>query len=196
MINPAIDQYIQQNDGVITTAEALALGFSKTILLKYVQQGQLERVAHGVYMLPGEMEDELYLLSLRSQKMIFSHDTALFLCGLSDRTPFNHSATIPSNAAVPASIKDQCIWYYIKPNLHSMGAIQKTTTFGHSVRCYNPERTLCDLLRSRSRCSEETVLSAVKNYSASKAQDLNLLAEYADQLNVTKALKRYLEVLL
>ena len=64
------------------------------------------------------------------------------------------------------------------------------------MRCYNEERTICDMLRSRSRLDEETVISAVKNYAAYKEKDLNLLAVYAKQFRVSKELKRYMEVLL
>ena len=69
-------------------------------------------------------------------------------------------------------------------------------TFGNKVRCYNLERTVCDVLRSRNRLNEETVLSAVKQYAASNEKDLNMLAEYAGQFRVSKVLKQYLEVLL
>ena len=62
--------------------------------------------------------------------------------------------------------------------------------------CYNVERTICDLLRSRGRLDEETVISAIKNYAASSDKDLNLLAVYASRFRVDKVLKRYMEVLL
>ena len=74
--------------------------------------------------------------------------------------------------------------------------VLRKTTFGNTVRCYNMERTICDLLHSRSRCDEETVISSVKNYAASKSKNLNLLAEYAKSLRVDKTLKQYMEVLL
>ena len=49
-----------------------------------------------------------------------------------------------------------------------LGVEEKATTFGSSVRCYNPERTLWDFLRSRNRRDEEMVLNAIKNYVAYK----------------------------
>ena len=67
---------------------------------------------------------------------------------------------------------------------------------GNEVRCYNTERTICDILRSRNRLDEETVISAIKNYAVSPDKDLNLLAVYASQFGVDKVLKRYMEVLL
>ena len=53
-----------------------------------------------------------------------------------------------------------------------------------------------DLLRSRNRMDEETVISAVKNYAAFKDKDLNRLAAYAEKFRVSKILKQYMEVLL
>ena len=196
IINANILQEIKKNNNVITTSQVLRLGFSKTLLTKYVKAGLLDRSGHGVYTLPDSVVDDMYLLMLHSDKIIFSHDSALFLNGLSERTPFKHTVTIPSDSALPKSIKDECICFYIKPELHKLGMIQKMTTFGNIVRCYNKERTVCDLLRSRNRSDEETVISAIKNYAASADRDLNLLSSFAEDFKVGKELKKYLEVLL
>ena len=196
IINANILQEIKKNNNMITTSQVLRLGFSKTILTKYVKAGLLERSGHGVYTLPDSVVDDMYLLMLHSDKIIFSHDSALFLNGLSERTPFKHTVTIPSDSALPKSIKDECICFYIKPELHNLGKIEKKTTFGNIVRCYNKERTVCDLLRSRNRSDEETVIAAIKNYVASTDRDLNVLSSYAERLKVDKELKKYLEVLL
>jgi hypothetical protein len=64
------------------------------------------------------------------------------------------------------------------------------------VRCYNSERTICDIIRSRSNIDEETLISSIKMYATSKNKDLNLLGEYAKIFKVQKILKGYLEVLL
>jgi len=64
------------------------------------------------------------------------------------------------------------------------------------VRCYDAERTICDLLRSRNRMDEETVISAIKKYVVYKDKDLNRLATYAEKFRVSKILKQYMEVLL
>ena len=101
---------------------------------------------------------------VRTEKIIFSHDTALFLHGLSERTPFEHSVTIPSNSVLSDAMMEECICYYVKPELYEVGVMKKKTTFGNEVRCYDVERTICDVLRSRNRMDEETVISAIKNY--------------------------------
>ena len=91
---------------------------------------------------------------------------------------------------------EECTCYYIKPELLTLGMVWKKTTFGNEVRCYDAERTICDLLRSRNRIDEETVISAIKKYAAFKDKDLHRLAAYAEKFRVSKILKQYMEVLL
>lgn len=84
------------------------------------------------------------------------------------RTPFEHSVTIPSDTSLPESVSGECKCYYIQPGLHRLGMIYAKTTFGNQVRCYNAERSICDMLRSRNRMDEETVISSLKKYAAWK----------------------------
>lgn len=195
-LNPKIYEEIKANNNMITTAEVLLMGFSRMLLSKYVKEGVLERCRQGVYTLPDETQDDMYMLMLSSKRVIFSHDTALFLNGLSNRTSFMHSVTIPNNTSLPNTISGECNCFYVKPELHQLGMINKKTTFGNVVRCYDPERTVCDLLRSRKRIDEETVVAAIKNYAESKEKDLNKLATYSKKFRVDKDLKKYMEVLL
>lgn len=195
-INAAIREALEENDNMITTTQIRSMGYSRQLLTKYVKAGILERCRHGVYMLPETVHDDMYTLMMRSDDIIFSHDTALFLNGLSERTPFQHTVTLPSNKRLPRSLEDECVCFYVKPELHHVGVIECKTTFGHVVRCYNPERTICDFLRSRSRCDEEMVIDAIKKYAAYEKKDLNLLSLYAAQFRVTREARRYMEVLL
>ncbi len=178
-INPVIYGVLKENNNIITTAQVISLGFSRELLSKYVKAGILERCRQGIYTLPDAAHDDIYTFIMRSENIIFSHDTALFLNGLSERTPFIHYVTIPSSKSLPNSLKGECICYYIKPNLHMVGIWEQKTTFGNTVRCYNAERTVCDLLRSRSRRDAEMVISSIKIYVAFKGKDLNRLADYA-----------------
>ena len=70
--NQVIMKEIQQNNNMITTAQVVALGFSRALLSKYVKEGLLERGRQGVYILPDSVHDDMYTLMLRSEKIIFS----------------------------------------------------------------------------------------------------------------------------
>lgn len=195
-LNAEILNAIRKENGVITTAQVETLGFSRMTLSLYVKAGVLERVGRGVYALPDQARDDMLLLALKNPKIIFSHDTALFLNGLSNRTPFVHSVSIPKNASLSAAVRSQCVCYYVKAELHALGRIEQKTTFGNTVSCYNVERTLCDMVKDRRRIDEETFLNAVKSYAGYTGKNLSLLADYAEKLNVRSKIKKYLEVLL
>ena len=195
-INPTILETIKNNNNMITTAQVIDLGFTRALLSRYVKEGLLERGRQGVYILSDSIHDDMYTLMLRTDKIIFSHDTALFLNGLSERTPFTHSVTIPSNTKLSNILQDECVCYYIKPELHQVGMIFRKTTLGNEVRCYNAERTVCDLLRSRSRIEIQTFQGALKAYARRKDKNLRALMQYAGMFRVEKILRQYLEVLL
>ena len=194
-MNGNIVEIAKQNKNLITTAQVRDIGLSKTMLGKYVEGGSLIRVCHGIYALPDTIIDEMYILMLRSKKIVFSHETALFLNGISDRTPFSSMITIPSNATISSEIKNDCTCFYIQPDLYGIGLEERKTTFGNFVRCYNAERTICDILRSRSRMDEETVVAAVKKYVQSKEKNLFLLYEYSQKFKVSEQVRKYVEVL-
>lgn len=60
------------------------------------KNGELERIAWGVYVAKDMIEDEMYVFQSRNKRAVFSHETALYLHGLTDRTPLAFSVTVPS----------------------------------------------------------------------------------------------------
>ena len=180
--------------GIIETKIAAQRGISKAMLYKLCKEDKIHRIVKGQYILPDDMQDELLAISNRSERIIFSHETALYLHGISDRTPFEHTVTagcIPS-----AAIKSECKVYYIKPELFELGKTTLRTPAGNDVPAYDLERTICDVIRSRNKLGTETFLAALKMYAASPKKNLNQLNTYAKQMRVEKVLRQYLEVLL
>lgn len=186
----------KSHGGIIDTKTAAAHGISKAMLYKLCKNEKIHRIVKGQYILPDEMEDELLSISKRSDQIIFSHETALFLHGISDRTPFEHTVTAPSDCIPSAAIKAECKVYYIKSELFELGKITLPTPAGNMVPVYDLERTICDIIRSRNKLGTETFLAALKMYAASPKKNLNKLNTYAKQLRVANVLRQYLEVLL
>jgi len=67
---------------------------------------------------------------------------------------------------------------------------------GNLVWAYDMDRTICDIVRSRSRMADETFISSLKRYAASSNKNLTNLALYADKMGVLSQVRKYLEVLL
>lgn len=186
----------EEHGGIIDTKTAAEHGISKAMLCKLCKNEKIHRIVKGQYILPDELGDELLSISKRSDQIIFSHETALFLHGISDRTPFEHTITVPSDCPTSASIKGECKVYYIKSDLFDLGKNTMPTPTGNMVPVYDLERTICDVIRSRNKLGTETFLAALKMYAASPKKNLNKLNAYAKQLRVANVLRQYLEVLL
>ena len=182
--------------GIIETKISAQRGISKAMLYKLCKEDKIHRIVKGQYILPDDMQDELLAISNRSERIIFSHETALYLHGISDRTPFEHTVTAPSGCIPSAAIKSECKVYYIKPELFELGKTTLRTPAGNDVPAYDLERTICDVIRSRNKLGTETFLAALKMYAASPKKNLNQLNTYAKQMRVEKVLRQYLEVLL
>lgn len=186
----------KKHGGIIETKTAAHQGISKAMLYKLCKENKIYRIVKGQYILPEDMYDELLAISNRSEKIIFSHETALFLHGISDRTPFEHTVTAPSGCIPSAAINFECKVYYIKPELFELGKTTLRTPAGNDVPAYDLERTICDVVRSRNKLGTETFITALKLYAANPKKDLNKLNSYAKKMRVYNVLRQYLEVLL
>jgi predicted transcriptional regulator of viral defense system len=87
--------------GHFTTAQAEAAGYSPQLLAKYLANGRVVRVRRGVYRLThfpaGELEEFAVVWLWSERAGVFSHETALFLHGLSDALPSRVHLTLPAD---------------------------------------------------------------------------------------------------
>ena len=186
----------KSHGGIIETKIAIQHGISKAMICKLCKEDKIHRIVKGQYILPDDMQNELLSISNRSERVFFSHESALYLHGISDRTPFEHTLTAPSGCIPSAAIKAECKVYYIKPELFGLGKTTLRTPAGNDVPAYDLERTICDVVRSRNKLGTETFLAALKLYVANPKKDLNRLNLYAKRMRVSNVLRQYLEVLL
>jgi predicted transcriptional regulator of viral defense system len=191
-----LQSIMKQSGGIVTTAQANEVGVSNERLRLLVNTGDLERVTTGVYILPDAFADKMYITQLRRPKIIYSHETALFLHELTDRDPISYMVTVPTGYNPTRLQEDGLTVFTIKRELHKIGVIKLTTMFGNSVMVYDLERTICDCLRSRNQLDIAVVTDAIKRYAKRKDKNLNTLMQMADIFQVTKLLRSYMEVLL
>lgn len=191
-----IEELIKQQNGTILSADLDKYGIPRKYLQRLIFEGKLERCERGVYVAVDAIEDEMFAMQKKYSKLIYSHETALFMHYLSDRTPFEYSATVPSGYKVVSNLTDRCKIYYIKKELHELGVISLKSSFGNQIRVYNVERTICDIIKSRSRVDIQILNEALRRYAKIKSSDYSLLLDYAKKLNIETVLKNYLEVIL
>lgn len=88
---------MRTNGGVITRPEALALGIASSTLHSWIADGRLEIAGHGVYVLPGVLDQEHTLLraAVRTLAGVVSHGSAARLHGVDCLDPGRTTITVP-----------------------------------------------------------------------------------------------------
>ena len=191
-----LDHLLESQNGLLRTEQAMSAGITKPVFYNYVHSKELERVAHGIYLSKDAWVDSMYLLHLRFSHAVFSHETALFFNDLTDREPLQYTVTVKTGYN-PTNLKEEGVQVFtIKVELHEVGLTTLQTPFGHDVPVYDMERTICDLLRSRSRIEKQAIRDALRIYASRRNKNLRTLMRYAELFRVEKILRPYLEVLL
>ena len=190
-----LDSRLQENKGFIKTLEATKSGISRAYFGEYVKERGLERVAHGLYMSQDAWDDGMYVLQVRYPGAVFSHETALYLLNLSAREPTKYTLTLRAGTSSTVLAKQGVKVYKVKDERFNEGIIETQSPSGHKLRAYNPERTICDLFRSRRNIEIQELNTAIKEYVALKNKNIPLLMRYAKSFSVESIVRQYLEVL-
>ena len=193
--NKCVDILRESTAECFSASQARACGIHGQVLRDLVESGELHKVSRGLYSFDEYWDDDLFIIQNRFSKGIYSHDTALYLLGYSDRTPSRYDMTFPQGYNSKNFKEYNLNVRHIKSDNYDLGITTVLSPMGNEIKVYNLERSLCDVLRG-SGCNVELINSAMKKYANSKDKNVSLLIEYAEQLRVKPKVLRYMEVLL
>ena len=186
-----------KNGGYLTTKQAEERGISRATLSGYTGVGKLIRVARGRYIVAEMMADEFALLQSRCSHAVFSHGTALYFWGLSDRIPHTLDLTVSQGTNVTRVKRDnpQARFHYVGAEQLGLGKSEMVSPQGATITLYDKERCICDLIRARKHTDMQIYTQAIKDYFAHGA-DTRKLLKYAKKLGIEDKVRTYMEVLL
>lgn len=191
-----IEEFAEDNNGLIRTSQVEGLGISRPMIRKYLKTGKLEKIRKGLYILSDDFADEYALLQARSQKAVFSYGTALFLWDLSDRTPHVYDVTFPRGTNSNSLKKDipnlRC--HYVQQEIYGLGITEIKSPQGALVKVYDRERCICDLIRDKNQIDMQLYSQAIKGYFKSKP-NIRKLLKYGKIFNIEDKIRTYMEVL-
>ena len=175
-----INELAEANNGFVRTAQVEELGISRPMLRKYTDAGKLEQVRKGLYVLTDGIPDEYALLQEQCRDAVFSYGTALYLWGLSDRTPHVYDITIPRGKNVTILKRDnpslRC--HYLPRDFYEIGITQTRSPQGAEVRLYD----------------KQLYTQAIKDYFKTKPNNRKLL-KYGKLFGIEDKIRTYMEVL-
>lgn len=188
-----IRKLLKQNNGIITTKQIEEIGIPRVHIKQFLESGIIEKVQKGIYISSDMIEDEFYIFQMKNINAIFSYNTAMYFLGETERTLDKIDVTVYSGynkQRFPANIRV----HYIKKELLNMGVITVKTPHGFNVKCYNIERTICDIIKGRNTgIDKEQSNKFIRNIIRSNKIDINKVYEYAEKLKCTKQLETVME---
>ena len=191
-----LDRLLEEGNGYLQTADALRNGVSKQTLARYVLSHGMERVRHGVYAVEDAWQDAYYLLYLRNRRIVFSHESALYLHGMTDREPAITTVTVPEGYNSSHIAKQHVKVIHVTSKWYDLGITMVRTGVEHKVPVYDRERTLCDIIRNKEKTEIQIFQTAVREYMDGKEKNLRNLMRYAMELGIEDKVRTYTEVML
>ena len=191
-----LQSILDNNNGIITTAQVTRAAIPRRCLAELVAAGKIYKVDRGIYARPDVWEDEMFLLQYRFSKGIFSHGTALYLHAMTDRTPHAYTMTFPHGYNAGGLKNRNVTAKYATQSIYDLGIAEISSPSGNTIRVYDIERTLCDIVKGNNSCDIQLVNAAMKAYAVSSKKDVSKLLECAERLRVKTKILTYMEILL
>ena len=185
----------EKNDGIIFTRDVVNSNIRKEVLSNLVRSGDLIRLKRGVYSFKDEIVDEYFLFQLKIPQLIYSLTTALFFHGYSNRVPNVLSITVKQGYNMHRVDTEKINVRYSSNELFELGLTKIKTPQGMTVRCYDLERTICDIIKDKDKIDPQIFSDAINQYFSNKKINSRLLMQYAKALKVEDDIIKYIEVL-
>lgn len=191
-----LNELLQKGNGYLFTSEVEKNEISRTYMAKFVKDNNLEKVAKGIYISEDTWEDELYILQIRYPKIIFSGETALYLHGMIDREYSEINITVPPHFNRTRLCEQGVVVHQEKTEIYELGIVELQTDFGNTVRTYNREKCVCDMIKCRGNIEVQQFQTAMKTYMRDKSKEMSRLLMYAEKLKIKEEVMKYIEVML
>jgi len=197
-VNPIerIQDILKDQNGILLTSDLRKYGIPRTYLSILEKHGEIQRISRGVYSASNYLIDEMVTTQARYKRAIFSHETALYLLELTDRTPLFYSVTVPSGYNATSLKASGNKVYFVNRGLYPLGLIIMKSPHGNDINTFNLERTICDVLRNRNQIDAQFVNESLKRYVGKNERNIDELYSYARQFRIQKIVRDYIEVLL
>lgn len=191
-----ITNFAKENNDYITRKNVDNLKIHHYYLTNLVKKGTLIKISKGVYMLNNAIKDDYYIISQGSKHAVFSHATALYLHELSDRIPLNYDVTVNYKYSGNLAKNNNITLRYVDAKIFKLGTTEIDTINGLTIRVYDIERTICDIVRDKKNMDREIFKKALKAYAKLPNKNILKLMKYAKILKIEEEVIKYMEVLL
>jgi predicted transcriptional regulator of viral defense system len=182
---------------LLRARDVAAHGLPTITLTRLVHAGRLERVARGLYGLPGAAISEhrsLAEVATRVPKGVVCLLSALQFHEIGTQAPFEVWIAVPNRAAAPRIDRPAIRVVRMSDNALTEG-IQRTRIDGVDVPIFKPARTVVDCFRFRNKIGLDVALEALRDGWSKRKFTLDELWHQATRHRVANIMRPYIEAI-
>ena len=171
------------------------LALPTVVLSRLVAAGKLERVARGIYSLPGRALSEhrsLAEVALRVPRGVVCLLSALRVHDIGTQAPFEVWMAIPHHSPTPRL--DQPAVRVVRMSGAALTeGIELVEIDGTTVPVFNAAKTVADCFKYRNKIGLDVALEALRDGWSQRKLTMDALWQYATVDRVTNVMRPYLE---
>ncbi|MGH8225372.1 MAG: type IV toxin-antitoxin system AbiEi family antitoxin domain-containing protein [Gammaproteobacteria bacterium] len=183
--------------GTLRTRELVARDVPRVQLSRWVTEGELQRLARGLYALPGYAPNEhasLVEVARRAPQVVFCLLTALRFHDLTTQAPFEIWIAIGNKDHPPRLPYPALRVQRFSPvSLHY--GIEEHRADGAVLRVTNVAKTVADCFKFRNKVGLDVALEALRDAVNGKRASTDAIWEAAKVCRVAEVMRPYLESL-
>ncbi len=177
---------MNENNGVLKTAEIKDIGIDYRRIVKWVNEGKLLRLKSGYYAISKEDKSEEELVSGFFPDGVLTMDSALYAYGYIKEQPTEWHIAVDKNTSKSRFKTEYPLVrpYYTEEKVLKVG-VTTVDLNGFTFKIYDKERLLCDCLKYEDKLDRYVLQKFLKNYIEDKDKNIVHLLEYAKYRKVS-----------
>lgn len=181
-----------------STTQALACGIHPRILYQLRDNGIIESLSRGVFIVSDKTADvedlDLLIVSHRVPKGVVCLESALSLYGITTQVPRSVMIALPKGMKPPRLEFPPVSVFHFSKNAFENG-VNDYEINGEIVKVYSPEKTIADCFKFRNQLGMEIILEALNLYKENYPFNSSKILYYAKICRVQKIIFPYLEAM-
>lgn len=185
-----------RHGGLMRTSELKEEGYYYKKIQKLLKNGEIEQVRRGYYQYLGENSfSDIPIITRLFPDGVICMESALDYYGYTDRIPAAWHLAVDNKSTRTRFYIDYPIVkpHFIRSDRYQVG-IEEAEIDGKTVKIYDRERTICDLLLHRNKVDGEVFNIAIQRYIRDPKKIEARLMKYAKLLHVEKKVREVLGV--
>lgn len=190
-----IIKIFRQKSSIVKLEEITNQGINKYHLQKLVENGEVEKVQHGIYKLVDYQTNEFVELKKIIPKGVICLYSSWNYFDLTTYIPNEYHIAIEKKSKVKLPEYPPIKLYYWKNSILQIGIKQKMID-NVKIEIYDMEKSVCDAIKFRNKIGKDILNEVLTNYLKRSDKNIDKLIKYAKELRVETILKNYLDVLI